>query len=232
MLTSGVSKTAQIALSAGLGRAIKTELEFRLPGANIHAGEFKVAGALRPARADVSQAHSLDGLRLAIEIKPVNLAVGRAIWNRFGDIRAFAVNIHLKFPFAIVGGVLAVPTWEWRRATAAAEVEEQEAAAEEDAGDSLVPTPREADVADEHSGDLGGDKKSTVPLIERLVKRLQRTPLRQSEADAAHLLEAVTVIVYDPDTGVLHDELPPAGYGLRFDEFIDLIAETYDVRFE
>ena len=69
-----------------------------------------IAGALRTARADVSEAHHLDGLRLAVEIKPVNLAVGRAIWNCFGDVRAFAVNIHLKFLFAIVGGVLAVPT--------------------------------------------------------------------------------------------------------------------------
>lgn len=56
--------------------------------------------------------HRLDGLRLAIEIKPINLAVGRAIWNRFGDIRTFAVNLHLKFPFAVVGGVLVIPTYE------------------------------------------------------------------------------------------------------------------------
>jgi hypothetical protein len=71
-----------------------------------------VSGALRAAKADVSEMHRLDGLRLAVELKPVNLAVGRAIWNRFGDIRTFAVNIHLKFPFAVVGGVLVVPTSE------------------------------------------------------------------------------------------------------------------------
>ena len=53
-----------------------------------------------------------DGLRLAVELKPVHLAVGRAIWNRFGDIRTFAVNIHLKFPFAVVGGILTLPTTE------------------------------------------------------------------------------------------------------------------------
>jgi len=48
--------------------------------------------------------HELDGLRLAVEIKPVNLAVGRALWNRCGDILAFAVNLYLKFPFAVVRG--------------------------------------------------------------------------------------------------------------------------------
>ena len=57
-------------------------------------------------KADVSESNALDGLRLAIEIKPINVAVGRAIWNRFGDIRTFAVNLHLKFPFAVAGGVL------------------------------------------------------------------------------------------------------------------------------
>jgi hypothetical protein len=76
------------------------------------AGEQMVSGALRAAKADVSEMHRLDGLRLAVELKPVNLAVGRAIWNRFGDIRTFAVNLHLKFPFAVVGGVLVVPTSE------------------------------------------------------------------------------------------------------------------------
>ena len=54
----------------------------------------------------------LDGLKLAVELKPVNLAVGRAIWNRFGDIRVTAVSTHLKYPFAVAGGVLTVPTVE------------------------------------------------------------------------------------------------------------------------
>lgn len=111
-LTAGQSKTAQIRLSNGLGRALLAELEARLPGLNAVAGERRVSGALRTVDADVSETHLLDGLRLAVEIKPINVAVGRAIWNRFGDIRTFAVNLHLKFPFAVVGGVLAIPTYE------------------------------------------------------------------------------------------------------------------------
>ena len=81
-------------------------------GVNATAGERDVSGALRTAKADVSEMHHLDGLRLAIELKPVNLAVGRAIWNRFGDIRITAASLHLKFPFAVVGGVLTFPTYE------------------------------------------------------------------------------------------------------------------------
>lgn len=75
-------------------------------------GEREVGGGLRNPKADVSEASETDGLKLAVEIKPVHLAVGRAIWNRFGDVRTFAVNLHLKFPFAVVGGILTLPTTE------------------------------------------------------------------------------------------------------------------------
>jgi hypothetical protein len=106
------AKAAQIRLSNALGRFLRDELHRRLPAIKAHAGERPVAGALRTMNSDVTDSTEFDGLRLAIEIKPVNLAVGRAIWNRFGDIRTFAVNMHLKFPFAVIGGVLAIPTYE------------------------------------------------------------------------------------------------------------------------
>jgi hypothetical protein len=113
-LSDGARKAAQVRLSAALGRALLAELRRLLPDGleDAVSGEKVVSGALRAAKADASEMHSLDGLRLAVELKPVNLAVGRAIWNRFGDIRTFAVNVHLKFPFAVVGGVLVVPTSE------------------------------------------------------------------------------------------------------------------------
>jgi len=161
------------------------------------------------------------GLRLAVEIKPVNLAVGRAIWNRFGDIRAFAVNIHLKFPFAVVGGILAIPTWEWPHNHSAEPLAPEDLDSDEDLGD-LEP----AETSDTT------DKISTTSIVKRLVRRLQRTRRRETEADAPHLLEAVAVIVYNPDTGTLDPNLPPPGHGLRWDEFCDTLAETYDSRFE
>ena len=109
---AGPKKAAQLRLSSALGAALLAELKARVPSIGGVAGETEVAGGLRTVKADVSETHRLDGLRLAVEIKPVNLDVGRAIWNRFGDIRTFAVNLHLKFPFAVVGGVLAIPTYE------------------------------------------------------------------------------------------------------------------------
>lgn len=111
-LDANTKKAAQLRLSYALGLVLVSELKARVKEIAALAGEHKVAGALRVVLADVSEYHQLDGLRLAVEIKPVNLAVGRALWNRFGDVRAFAVNIHLKFPFAVIGGVLVIPTYE------------------------------------------------------------------------------------------------------------------------
>lgn len=131
-LASGPKKAGQIRLSNMLGQALADELRKRLPQFR-HGivGERKVSGALRGVSADVSEIHPIDGLRLAIELKPVNLAVGRAIWNRFGDIRTFAVNLHLKFPFCVVGGVLVIPTYEEAGTREAREADAQELAVAE-----------------------------------------------------------------------------------------------------
>lgn len=112
---SGIStaKAAQIRLSNALAAVALADLRdagLALPAA--FAGEREVGGGLRSVKADVSEMTPRDGLTLGIEIKPVHLAVGRAIWNRFGDVRTFAVNLHLKFPFAVVGGILTLPTTE------------------------------------------------------------------------------------------------------------------------
>ena len=195
-LDQGQKKRAQVRASAALGRTTLIHLQTRLPTL-LHgvAGEHDVSGALRTVQADVSEIHPLDGLRLAIEVKPVLLAVGRAIWNRFGDIRTFAVNLHLKFPFAVVGGVMPIPTWE-------------------------------------ETSPGSGVRRDTTTKIERLVGRFHRAGSRRTEGDAAHLLEAVGVVVFDPDTGSIDSNLPPPGLGLRWEEFIEKLAEAYEARFE
>lgn len=192
-ITPGQKKSAQIRLSNALGHALAAALKERVRDMNLYVGERTVAGGLRSMQADVSELHHLDGLRLAVELKPVMLAVGRAIWNRFGDLRMFAVNLHLKFPFAVVGGVLAIPTYEVHEQT--------------------------------------GVKRSTVNLIERAIARLARAGGRVTEGDAAHLLEGVGVVVYDPDTGLVDSSLPPPGSGLRWDEFVNGLATAYAARF-
>lgn len=198
----------------------------------LHTEEQKVAGGLRTANADVSESHPLDGLRLAVELKPINLAVGRALWNRFGDIRTFAVNIHLKFPFAVVGGVLVIPTYEetGTPAAARAEVEELIEARDADPGEEVVETGAVARTTPDRPAVPA--RKSTLHLIERAADRLIRAGGRRSEAEAAHLLEGIAVVVYDPETAAIHPELPKPGIGLRWDEFADALATSYRARFE
>jgi hypothetical protein len=127
-LDAAKKKTAQIRLSSALARTLLRDLRQEITALNrarplaqqvrafehARAGERRVGGGLRPVNADVSEVTDEHGLTLAVEIKPAHLAVGRAIWNRFGDIRSFAVNIHLKFPFAVVGAVTTFPTRERR----------------------------------------------------------------------------------------------------------------------
>lgn len=159
------------------------------------AGEREVGGALRSVKADVSEVSATDGLTLAVEIKPVHLAVGRAIWNRFGDVRTFAVNVHLKFPFAVVGGILTLPTTE-----------------------RMISGNDEA-------------WKSTKHLVTRAVGRFMRAGGRRTEGDAAHLLEGIAVVAFDRGTGLVDPDLPPAGCGLRWTEFIASLGEAYQARF-
>jgi hypothetical protein len=229
-LGDGPKKASQIRLSNALARALADELVGQLPSlaGRLVTEERKIAGGLRTAKADVSESHELDGLRLAVEIKPINLAVGRAIWNRFGDIRTFAVNIHLKFPFAVVGGVLVIPTYEETGTKEAKEAEREEVAKAEESESADVTDP--SAIAAALPSSTG--KKRTVHLIERAIDRLDRAGGRKSEAEAAHLLEGIAVVVYDPDTATLHPDLPKPGLGLRWDEFIQDLASAYKARFE
>jgi hypothetical protein len=214
-----------------LARALSAELESRLPQLNnrLVTEERKVAGGLRTVNADVSESHRLDGLRLAVELKPINLAVGRALWNRFGDIRTFAVNIHLKFPFAVVGGVLVIPIYEEIGTKAAKKAEHIEELEAERAGESSQESSEPVEVEADSSS---VSRRSTKHLIERAINRLIRAGGRHSEAEAHHLLESIAVVVYDPDTGLIDAGLPKPGSGLRWEEFVDSLVVSYSARFE
>lgn len=227
-LAAGPKKAGQIRLSSALGRALVADLRRRLPHmSDVVVGERKVAGALRTTKADVSEIHPLDGLRLAVELKPVNLAVGRAIWNRFGDLRTFAVNLHLKFPFAVVGGVLVIPTYE---EVGSREAQEAEAVEERAAEEGVAVTEPAKPAIPEPS--IVVAQKSTRHLIARAIQRLMRAGGRRSEADGAHLLEGIAVVAYDPGIGSIDPDLPPPGSGLRWDEFVEALSAAYEARFE
>lgn len=75
-------------------------------------------------------------------------------------------------------------------------------------------------------------KRPTSALISRAIERLRRAGGRVTEGDAPHLLEAIAVIAYDPDTEAVDPALPPPGSGLRWEEFVASLAITYQARFE
>jgi len=196
VIDEGQRKTAQLRLSKSLAMVALCDLRAcGLALTDAIAGEHDVGGGLRSVQVDLSENTRTDGLTLALEIKPVHLAVGRAIWNRFGDIRSFAVNVHLKFPFAVLGGVMTIPTKE--------------------------------------RGTSGKDNhwRSTTHLIAKAIGRFIRAGGRQREGDAAHLLEGIAVLVFDPDTATIDVGVPPVGSNLRWDEFIRALADTYSARF-
>jgi hypothetical protein len=74
--------------------------------------------------------------------------------------------------------------------------------------------------------------RSTRHLIERAVQRLVRAGGRLNEGGAPHLLEAISVIAYDPNTGKVDPLLPAVGSGLRWEEFISQLITAYKGRFE
>ncbi|OHV89624.1 hypothetical protein ORS3428_30570 [Mesorhizobium sp. ORS 3428] len=74
--------------------------------------------------------------------------------------------------------------------------------------------------------------RSTEHLIQRAVKRLVRAGGRQTEGDAPHLLEAIGVLVYDPDTAQIHPTMPEAETGLRWESFVQNLARAHEGRFE
>jgi hypothetical protein len=106
----------------------------------------------------------------------------------------------------------------------AREAEEDEAAAD---GES-----EEDESTDEPPTAIKGTRKPTRHLIQRAVQRLIRAGGRKTEAEAAHLLEGIAVVVYDPETGMMDPDLPPPASGLRWDEFVNTLATTYQARFE
>ena len=229
-LSAGPKKAGQIRLSNALARSLANELEGHLPQlkGRLITDEQKVAGGLRTANADVSESHYLDGLRLAVELKPINLAVGRAIWNRFGDIRTFAVNIHLKFPFAVVGGVLVIPSYEEMGTSAAQRAEQQEDIAASGHNDDNSEINQATALVT-----IGSPtRRSTLHLVDRAIERLIRAGGRKTEADAAHLLEGIAVVVYDPDTAAIREDVPKQESGLRWPDFVSSLASAYRARFE
>ncbi len=73
-------------------------------------GEREFQGGLGPKRVDVSYSDYRHGLILAVSIKTICFQpFGKNLKNRFADLCTEAVSLHLRFPYAVMGGLFAFP---------------------------------------------------------------------------------------------------------------------------
>ncbi len=73
-------------------------------------GEREFQGGLGPKKVDVSYADERHGLLLAVSVKSICFApYGKNLKNRFGDLCTEAITLHMRFPYAVVGALFAMP---------------------------------------------------------------------------------------------------------------------------
>lgn len=78
-----------------------------LPGG---PGEREFQGGLGPKKVDVSFADERHGLLLAVSIKSICFApFGKNLKNRFSDMCTEAITLHMRFPYAVVCALFALP---------------------------------------------------------------------------------------------------------------------------
>jgi hypothetical protein len=236
-LTRPQASSARNALDEAIGRAVATRLTARLPLVTPHRGQIPVAGGIRQMGVDLVHAHPFDGLQVAIDITAINHTGNGNTWKRLKDTNNFALTVHSKFPFAVVGRILTMPTWYW-------ELKPTDASTQRPSGlgkglhaliPETIPEPRQAPEDQAlwrtPSGAVFRRRRAVQDAI-RLIKEIDVTRARDIDTDPPHLVEATAVLVYDPDTAELCEHLPARGLGLRFDDFLETLVAAYRVRFD
>jgi hypothetical protein len=74
-------------------------------------GEKAFQGGLKAKRIDVSHADERNGLLLAVSIKSIMTRsdFGKNLSNRFADMCTESINMHMRFPYAVIGGLFVFP---------------------------------------------------------------------------------------------------------------------------
>jgi CO dehydrogenase/acetyl-CoA synthase delta subunit len=65
-----------------------------------------------------------------------------------------------------------------------------------------------------------------------LIRTLERLGTRRSVLDQPHLAEAISMIVWDPETGKIDDNIPPENSNLRLERIHSIIEEIYLDRYK
>ncbi len=76
-------------------------------------------------------------------------------------------------------------------------------------------------------------KPALMPKQEMdLIRTLERLGTRRDVLDQAHLAEAISFIVWDPETGEIDDSIPARGSNLRLEKFSDTLYPHYLERYK
>jgi len=65
-----------------------------------------------------------------------------------------------------------------------------------------------------------------------IIRTLERLGTRQDVLDQAHLAEVISLIVWDPETGTISDDIPPSHSILRLEKFHELLYPHYLNRYK
>ncbi len=100
-----------VRLSGLLAKVVGGELAKALPGYIVRVGHRKYGGVIRRHHLDIFVSTDDLGLQVGIDVKGLNSreSVGKNWPNRVGDLHEMSANHHDKFPYAVMGGVLAIP---------------------------------------------------------------------------------------------------------------------------
>jgi hypothetical protein len=76
----------------------------------VEVGPFRVIGGIRPQNYDVG--YRPDGVRFAFDSKTLNdtKSVGKNFQNMVNDLATEATTVHMRFPYAVVGFMVVIPT--------------------------------------------------------------------------------------------------------------------------
>lgn len=152
----------------------------------VEVGPVRIVGGVRPQNFDVG--YRPDGVRVAFDSKTLNddKSVGKNWQNMINDLATEATTVHSRFPSAVVGFIVAMPT------------------------PCLQPGPR----------------------TNAIVGTLTRLGGRKLVDEPAHRAEAISLISWDPGTGVIDPNFPHSGSPLRVERFSDDLGESYYERFQ
>lgn len=178
-------------LSAMLGNVpiVTTGLSNLLPpqGDCVEVGPVNIVGGVRPQ--DFDAAYRPDGPRFVFDSKTLNDSdsLGKNSFNMINDLATEASSVHIRFPYALVAFIIALPR----------------------------PCVTER-----------------LSVATARLQTLERMTGRLGADEPMHLAEAISVMVWDPETGEIDATTPAPDSPLRIEKFSTQVEHVYRSRYQ